>query len=117
MDYRNIQEVRAKLKDQVISIKLKATGDSTRIVELYHSVKVISAKIKVSGSLSLLENDKEYIILVLKHLPKDIAWKWYEQDLISWSNLSIYLEAKANTARKISTNESINTALSGVYYS
>ena len=32
MDYGNPHEVRTKLKDQVISIKLKAAGDSRRIV-------------------------------------------------------------------------------------
>ena len=31
--------------------------------------------------LSSLENDKEYIVLVLQHHPKDIAWKWCKQDL------------------------------------
>ena len=78
IDYGNVQEIRAKLKDEVRSIKFKATGDSAKLVKLYYSLQVISANIKASGSLSLLDNDKEYVILVLKHLQKDIAWRCCE---------------------------------------
>merc|ERR1711867_86933 len=67
MEYGDLQEIRAKLKDQVRSIKIKATGDSAKLVELYHTVQTITAKIKASRSLFLLENDKEYIALVAKH--------------------------------------------------
>ena len=59
---------RAQLKDQVWSIKIKATRDSAKLVELYHAVQTIAAKIKASRSLSLLKNDEEYIPLVAKHL-------------------------------------------------
>ena len=83
-------------------------------MELYHTVQVISAKIKASGSLSLLENDEDYIALVSNHLPKDIARKWCKEDLTSWSNFFKYLEAKAKTAKKMLTNESINAAFSGL---
>ena len=79
MEYRDLQEIRAKLKDQVWSIKIKATGDPAKLVELYHPAQTIAAKIKASGSHSLLENDEEYIVLVAKHLPMDIAWRWCKQ--------------------------------------
>ena len=79
LDYGNLQEISAKLKEQVRSIKLKATRDSACIMELYHQVQVISAKIKASGSLSLLENDEEYVALVGKHLTKEVMWRWFEQ--------------------------------------
>merc|ERR1711867_124764 len=102
----------AKLKDQVRSIKIKVTGDSAKLVELYHSVQTIAAKIKASGSLSLLENDEEYIALVAKYLPKDIAWRWCEQELTGWTNFFNYLEKKAHIAKKMLTNKSINAALS-----
>ena len=81
------------------------------LIELYHAVQVISAKIKASGSLSLPEND-EYIALVAKHLPKEIAWRWCEQEVSGWTNFFNYLEKKAQTAKKMLTNESINAALS-----
>ena len=58
MEYGDIQQIHAKLKDQVRSIKLKASGDSANLVELYHTVQTIAAMIKASGSLSLLENDE-----------------------------------------------------------
>ena len=44
MDYRNLRKVKAKLKHQVQSIKLKATGDSEKIDGLYHSLNVIYKK-------------------------------------------------------------------------
>ena len=69
MDYGDIQVIRVKLKDQVRSLKLKAVGDSAKIVELYSSIQTIASKIKVSGSMDLLEKDEEYIALVSKHLP------------------------------------------------
>ena len=82
-------------------------------MELYHTVQVTSAKIKASGSLSLLENNEEYIALVSKHLPREIAWKWCEEELTGWSNFFNYLERKAKTAKKMLTNGSINATLSG----
>merc|ERR1712030_293438 len=112
MEYGDVQEIRAKLKDQVRSIKIKATGDSARLVELYHAVQTIAAKIKASGSLSILENDEEYIALVTKHLPKDIVWRWCKKGLTGWSNFFAYLEKNAQVAKKVLTTESINAALS-----
>merc|ERR1712055_523541 len=103
MEYGDVQEIRAKLKDQVRSIKLKASGESARLVELYHAVQTIAAKIKVSGSLSLLENDEEYIALVTKHLPKDIVWRWCKKGLTGWSNFFNYLEKNAQVAKKVLT--------------
>ena len=82
------------------------------LVELYHSVQTIAAKIKASGNLSLLENDEEYITLVAKHLPKDIAWRWCELELTGGTNFFHYLEKKAQIAKKMLTNKSINAALS-----
>ena len=113
MEYGDIQEIHAKLKDQVRSIKLKASRDSAKLVELFHAVQTIAAKIKASGSLSLLENDEEYVALVTRHLPKEIAWEWCCEDLSGWSCFFSYLEKEAKAAKKMITNKSINTALSG----
>ena len=76
LEYGDVQEIQAKLKDQVRSIKLKASGDSAKLVGLFHIIQTIAAKIKASGSLALLENDEEYVALVMRHLPKEIAWIW-----------------------------------------
>merc|ERR1712030_92491 len=48
MEYGDIQEIRAKLKDQVRSIRIKASGESARLVELYHAVQTIAAKSSTS---------------------------------------------------------------------
>ena len=60
--------IRAKLKDLVRSIKLRTTGDSARLVELFNAVQSIAAKIRASGSIELLEADEEYIALVFRLL-------------------------------------------------
>ena len=106
-------EIGAKLKDQVRSIKLKASGDSAKLVELFHTIQTIAAKIKASGSLALLENDEEYVALVTRHLPKEIAWKWCQKDLSGWSSFFNFLEKEAKVAKKMITNEAVNSALSG----
>ena len=109
LEYGDVQEIRAKLKDQVRSIKLKATGDSAKLVELFHAIQTIAAKIKASGSISLLKADEEYIALVTRHLPKEIAWKWCRKDLSGWSSFYSYLEKEAKAAKKMMTNKSINS--------
>ena len=76
LEFGDVQELRAKLKDQVRGIKIKATKDSARIVELFHQIQIIAVKIKATGNLDMLENDDEYIALVSKHLPKDVMWRW-----------------------------------------
>ena len=59
LEYGNLQELRAKLKDQVRGLKIKATKDPACIVELFHQIQVIAAKIKATGNLAILENDDE----------------------------------------------------------
>ena len=68
LDYGNLQEVRAKLKKEVRSLKIKATSGPAKIVELFQQIQLVSAKIKATGSCSLLE-DEEYVALVGNHLP------------------------------------------------
>ena len=68
LDYGNLQEVWAKLKKEVRGLKLKATGGPARIVELFQQIQLISAKIKATGSCTLL-NDDEYVALVGNYLP------------------------------------------------
>ena len=43
LEYGDVQEIWAKLKDQVRSIKLKASGDSAKLVELFHAIQTIPA--------------------------------------------------------------------------
>ena len=46
LKYGDVQMIRAKLKDQVRSIKFKTTGDSAKLVELFNAVQSIAAKIQ-----------------------------------------------------------------------
>ena len=105
--------MRAKLKDQVRGIKIKATKDSARIVELFHQIQIIAAKIKAMGNLNILKNDDEYIALIRKHLSKELMWKWWEAEKSGLSNFYIFLESIAKTAKKQLTSESIMSSLSG----
>ena len=82
-------------------------------MQLFHATQTIAAKIKASGSLALLENDEEYVALVTRHLPKEIAWKWCRKDLSGWSSFFNFLEKEVKVAKKMITNEAINSALSG----
>merc|ERR1712240_90369 len=113
LEYGDIPELRAKLKDQVRGIKIKYTKDSARIVELFHQIQIIAVKIKATGNLDMLENEDEYIALVSKHLPKDVMWKWWESDKSGWSNFYLFLEGITKIAKKQQTSESIMSALSG----
>ena len=51
--------------------------------------------------------------LVTRHLPKEIAWKWCHKDLSGWSSFFNFLEKEAKVAKKMITNEAINSELSG----
>ena len=99
LDYGNIQEVRAKLKQQVRSLKLKAVSGPAKTVELFHQVQLLSAKIKATGSITLLE-DEEYIALVGGHLPKETMLKWWDSEKAGWMDFYAFLEKSANTAKK-----------------
>merc|ERR1712002_991570 len=111
LEYGDVQELRAKLKDQVRGIKIKATKDSARIVKLFHQIQIIAVKIKATGNLDMLENDNKYIALVSKHLPKDVMWRWWESDKSGWSNFYLFLEGIARLPRSSKLSESIMSAL------
>ena len=68
LDYGDIEEVRAKLKKEIKAIKIKATSSPAKILELFHQIQLVSAKIKAMGSSTLLE-DSEYVSLIGNHLP------------------------------------------------
>ena len=113
LDYSNLQEVRAKLKQQVRNLKIKATSGPAKIVELFHQVQLIAAKIKATGSISLLENDEEYVALVRNHLSNEIMWEWWKSKKSGWTNFYLFLEDSASTAKEQLTAQSIMSALSG----
>ena len=81
-------------------------------MELFHTIQTITARIKASGSLALIESDEEYVALVMRHLPKEIAWKWCQKDLSGWSSFFNFLEKEAKVAKNMITTEAINSALS-----
>ena len=72
LEYGDLEELRAKLKDQVQGLKIKATKDPAHIVELFHQIQVIAAKIKSTVNLAMLKNNDKYLALVGKYLLKKV---------------------------------------------
>ena len=110
LDYGDIEEVRAKLKREIKSIKIKASSAPAKILELHQQVQMVSAKIKACGSATLLE-DSEFISLIGSHLLRESMWKWLESEKSGWSSFYTFLEHSATIARKALTHKSINSAL------
>ena len=110
LDYGDIEEVRAKLKKEIKSIKIKAVSAPSKILELFQQIQQVSAKIKACGTSTLLE-DTEYVSLIGNHLPRDTMWKWLESEGKGWTEFYTFLEHSASIARKALTHESINSAL------
>ena len=75
LEFGDLQELRAKLKDQVVGLKIKANKDPARIVKLFHQIQVIASKIKATGNLAILKNDDKYVALVSNHLSKEVMWE------------------------------------------
>ena len=111
LDYGDIEEVRAKLKREIRSFKIKATSGPAKIVEIFQQIQLVAAKIKATGNNTLLE-DQEYVALVGNHLPEETMWKWLESEKSGWTDFYNFLEHSAATAKRVITNKSITTALS-----
>ena len=104
LDYGDIEEVRAKLKKEIKSIKIKATSAPAKILELFHQIQLVSAKIKACGTSTLLE-DSEYVSLIGNHLPRDTMWKWLESERSGWTEFYTFLEHSAAIARRAITHD------------
>ena len=63
-------DLRNKLKQEFLSIKLSAKFSPLIEIELFQKVHKIAARIKAAKAQSLLENDFEYISLVYQLLPE-----------------------------------------------
>ena len=112
LDYGDIEEVRAKLKREIRSFKIKATSSPAKIVEIFQQIQLVAAKIKATGNNTLLE-DQEYVALVGNHLPEETMWKWLESEKSGWTDFYNFLEDSAAVAKRMLTSKSINAALSG----
>ena len=98
-------------KQEIRSLKIKAASGPAKIVELFHQIQLVAAKIKATGSSLLLE-DEEYVALIGNHLPKEIMWEWLKSKKSGWTNFYNFLEDSASTAKELLINESIIAALS-----
>ena len=85
LKFGDLQELRAKLKDQVQGLKIKAVKNPAHIMELFQQIQTIAAKIKTTDKLSILKNYEEYVVLVSNHLSKEVMWRCWEQDKTSIS--------------------------------
>ena len=69
LNFGNMEEVRAQLKQKILNIKLKAIEASSRIIELFNSLQYKAAKIDTAGETDLLKSDQEnkYYVPVRKN--------------------------------------------------
>ena len=59
-----------------------------------------------------MENDKEYVASIGKHLLKDLICKCCESRKSRWSKFCLFLEKAAETAKMLLTSDFIISAIS-----
>ena len=80
MDIHHRRQIRAKLKNKVIKISLKAFDDFAKAAELFDTTQKISSKIKAAQGASMFEVDVEYIALVARHLIQEAKIDWVKSE-------------------------------------
>merc|ERR1711872_153870 len=87
-------DLRNRLKQEFLSIKLSAKFSPLIEIELFQKVHKIAARIKAAKAQSLLENDFEYISLVFQLLPETQREKWvnYASSNPTWDSFYKFLE-------------------------
>ena len=91
-------------------MKVKAVSGPAKVLDVFHQVQLVAAKIKATGSISLPE-DEEYVALIGSHLAKEVMREWWKSKKSGWSNFYLFLEESASTAKEEITAESIMSAL------
>ena len=86
-------------------IKLKASTDVGKEVELYEEVQYIAAKLKFAGCRSMLEAKTEYVVHIVKHLPKHSIKDQIKTGKTTWNKFYQHLMLTAKITRWILTNE------------
>ena len=69
LNYRDLGEVCAQLKEKLMAIKLKATNNTANEVELFYEARFI-ARIKSMGGTVMQTADYQCIALIGKYLPQ-----------------------------------------------
>merc|ERR1712240_697958 len=87
-------DLRNRLKQEFLSIKLSAKFSPLIEIELFQKVHKIAARIKAAKAQSLLENDFEYISLVYQLLPETQRERWVNHASLkpTWDSFYTFLE-------------------------
>ena len=88
-------DLRNKLKQEFLSIKISAKFSPLIEIEIFQKVHKIACRIKAAKAQSLLENDFEYISLVYQLLPETQREKWvnYSSSINpTWDSFYKFLE-------------------------
>ena len=87
-------DLRNKLKQEFLSIKISAKFSPLIEIEIFQKVHKIAARIKAAKAQSLLENDFEYISLVYQLLPETQRERWvnYASSNPTWDSFYKFLE-------------------------
>ena len=92
-------------------MKVKAVSGPAKVLDVFHQVQLVAAKIKATGSISLPE-DEEYVALIGSHLAKEVMREWWKSKKSGWSNFYLFLKESASTAKEEIMAESIMSPLS-----
>merc|ERR1712240_350452 len=87
-------DLRNRLKQEFLSIKLSAKFSPLIEIELFQKVHKSAARIKAAKAQSLLENDFDYISLVYQLLPETQRERWVNHASLSptWDSFYKFLE-------------------------
>merc|ERR1711867_212794 len=87
-------DLRNKLKQEFLSIKISAKVSPLIEIEIFQKVHKIASRIKAAKVQNLLENDFEYISLVYQLLPESQKERWvnYASSNPTWDSFYKFLE-------------------------
>ena len=100
-------DLRNKLKQEFLAIKISAKFSPLVEIEIFEKVHKIASRIKAAKAQSLLENDFEYISLVYQLLPETQREKWvnYASSNPTWDSFYKFLEDVYEKALLKKTNK------------
>ena len=112
LHYGQKMEIRAKLKEEMKEICLKAQTSPDREIELRDRVQFITSRIKSARAASLLEVDIEFVMILFNLLQPEDQRAWIKCGSESWWDFYHYLEELNREAIKRRLMNSTSKSLS-----
>ena len=112
-EYGDRKVIRAKLKAKIVNIKIKALSSPEKEIEIFNEIQHISSKIRAAGGQNQLENDDEYVALILRFLTPEQIKEWVRKKNKDWSSFFNFLSELAEEAKEILAYKKTADALGG----